>query len=389
MKRLTLISCACALTLLLLGCDQNNTAPAAQIFEQDNKETATALGAKVVGNTSNLPSCTSANRGEFYYIENEKTIKVCTATGYAVADISGNLEVSDLENAIPGKFSGKKIYMRAYGFVGSVEAPGWEGSTRIFNLDYTMGSVEDNEGSSLIKASKDVDKASHNLLSKYSTGEKIPWLFFYFFENEESTRIMYRVYLKNAIIKKIENNTNDGDEEAFYLDYEEMTWTYYDGYLSYRYQKNVKEDRPSHMFMTMDNIIGGVEIAGLEGSIALLDFDHTIGVDSESSSITKHKFITIKKEFDRASSYMHMYNSPQKNIPNIKIDFYDPQNHLVKLYEIELEDCQIVSVQNTSQPLENPSDAPFLETIKIKYTTITWNYLDGNFDHTDTWSVAR
>jgi type VI secretion system secreted protein Hcp len=149
-------------------------------------------------------------------------------------------------------------------------------------------------------------------------------------------------------------------------------------------------------YMTIDGIPGSVAVAGREDTVEVLQFDHQvyIPVDRDNGSLTgtrKHGALVLHKAFDKSSSLLYQRVCTGETIANIKITWYEitDQGEEKAYYEHILENCKISSVQSYMHNVKDKSKEQFVhqEEVTIRYEKITWNFLDGNLQHTDQWNA--
>lgn len=151
-------------------------------------------------------------------------------------------------------------------------------------------------------------------------------------------------------------------------------------------------------YMTIDGIEGSVLIAGREGTVEVIGFDHELCIptDSMQGAITatcKHEPLVITKGFDKASPYLYEACANGTTIPKIEILWYEinTSGEEVAYFSHIIEG---VKITNVTPKMHNCKDIdferfPHLESVAFKYDTIHWTYLDGNLKVTDSWSGAR
>jgi len=149
-------------------------------------------------------------------------------------------------------------------------------------------------------------------------------------------------------------------------------------------------------YMTIEGIEGGVQIAGREGTIEVIGFDHELRIptDSMQGQITatrKHEPLVITKGFDMSSPYLYEACANGTTLPNIEILWYEinTSGEEVAYFSHILEN---VKITNVTPKMHNCKDIdferfPHLESVAFKYDTIHWTYLDGNLKVTDSWTT--
>jgi type VI secretion system secreted protein Hcp len=150
---------------------------------------------------------------------------------------------------------------------------------------------------------------------------------------------------------------------------------------------------PAYMFI--DKIPGSVNVAGRENSIEVLEFNHRVYLptDRDTGAITgtrKHDDLIIHKAFDKSSPLLFKKVCTGETIAKINIKWFDitDQGEEKAYFEHTLQNCKIASVRSYMHNVKDKSKELYvhMEEITIRYAKITWNYLDGNLQHTDEWN---
>lgn len=148
-------------------------------------------------------------------------------------------------------------------------------------------------------------------------------------------------------------------------------------------------------YMQIDDIPGSVNVAGREGCVEILEFEHQVYLptDRDDGSITgtrKHEALVIHKSFDKASSLLYKKVCTGESIPTIVIRWYKitSRGEETCYFEHKLENCKIASVKSYMHNVKDRTKDQYVhqESVVIRYEKVTWNYLDGNLQHTDEWN---
>jgi len=149
-------------------------------------------------------------------------------------------------------------------------------------------------------------------------------------------------------------------------------------------------------YMQIEGIPGSVSVAGREGCIEVLEFEHQVYLptDRDDGSITgtrKHEAMTLHKSFDKSSSLLYQKVCTGETIAKINVRWYEitAQGEERCYYEHCLEKCKIASVKSYMHNVKDRNKDHYVhqEAVVIRYEKITWNYVDGNLQHTDEWNV--
>jgi len=158
---------------------------------------------------------------------------------------------------------------------------------------------------------------------------------------------------------------------------------------------------PAYMWITDDQgntIEGSVTIADRDGSIEILEFQHELRIptDNDTGSLTgtrKHEPFTFTKSYDASSPYLYKACSNGQTLREIKVSWFmiDDTGTEKEYFRHTLENVKITSV---NPKMFNVKDLdkeryPHLEEVSCRYGRITWSYLDGNIEFSDSWNEGR
>ena len=147
-----------------------------------------------------------------------------------------------------------------------------------------------------------------------------------------------------------------------------------------------------------NSVNGSVNVTGREGSIELLEFDHSIYIptDNDTGELTgtrKHGAIRMVKAFDASSPYLFKACCNGQKLKSATIRWYkiDDTGQEVEYYQHTLEG---VKINSFSPRMANTKDItlekiPHIENVSLRYEKITHTYLDGNISHFDSWNEGR
>jgi type VI secretion system secreted protein Hcp len=158
---------------------------------------------------------------------------------------------------------------------------------------------------------------------------------------------------------------------------------------------------PAYLWLTDDqgnSIQGSVSVSGRQGSIEILEFNHSIYIptDNDTGELTgtrKHGAVTLVKEFDASSPYLFKACCNGQRLSNAVIRWYkiNDNGQETEYYQHVLEG---VKINSYSPKMANTKDAsleriPHIETVSLRYEKITHSFLDGNVSHSDSWNEGR
>jgi type VI secretion system secreted protein Hcp len=158
---------------------------------------------------------------------------------------------------------------------------------------------------------------------------------------------------------------------------------------------------PAYMWMkdeTGADVKGSVEVGGREGSIEVIAFDHEVRIptDPDTGALTgtrKHEAVKLVKAYDASSPYLYKAVCEGQTFKEVELKWYriDDAGSEVEYFNHKLEGVKISSVKPIMYNVKDPSKERYvhLEEISMRYTKITWTYLDGNIQHSDAWKENR
>ncbi|SFC95748.1 Hcp family type VI secretion system effector [Pseudoalteromonas denitrificans] len=158
---------------------------------------------------------------------------------------------------------------------------------------------------------------------------------------------------------------------------------------------------PAYMWLKDDqgsDIKGSVTVADREGSIEILHFDHELRIptDNDTGELTgtrKHEPFVITKSVDASTPYLYKACSNGQTLKQLELKWYriDDTGTEKEYFSHKLEGVKIVSISPTMHNVKDLDKEryPHLETVCMRYQRITWTYLDGNIEFSDSWTEGR
>ncbi|PWK42544.1 Hcp family type VI secretion system effector [Pleionea mediterranea] len=158
---------------------------------------------------------------------------------------------------------------------------------------------------------------------------------------------------------------------------------------------------PAYMWMKDDqgnDIKGSVTVAEREGSIEVIHFDHELRIptDNDTGELTgtrKHEPFVFTKSIDASSPYMYKACSNGQTLKELVLRWYriDETGTEKEYFQHKLENVKITSIKPKMHNVKDLDKEryPHLEEVAIRYGKITWNYLEGNIEFSDSWSEGR
>lgn len=158
---------------------------------------------------------------------------------------------------------------------------------------------------------------------------------------------------------------------------------------------------PAYLWLKDDQgsqINGSVNVAGREGSIEVLEFNHNVYIptDNDTGELTgtrKHAGISILKAFDASSPYLFKACCNGQRLKEAVIRWYkiDESGQEVEYYQHHLEGVKINSFSPMMANVKRTDleKLPHIEDVVIRYEKVTHTYLDGNVSYSDSWTDGR
>jgi len=143
-----------------------------------------------------------------------------------------------------------------------------------------------------------------------------------------------------------------------------------------------------------DGIKGSNTKKGRQDSSVVIEFDHRVysPLDSQRGSVSGsrvHAPLVITKEIDAATPLLYEASCNGKTIPEFKVEWYriSPDGREEPYFQHTLKNVKVASVEiilpNTKDPSKEKQS--HLERLELLYEQVTWTYLDGQLEHTDSW----
>ncbi len=158
---------------------------------------------------------------------------------------------------------------------------------------------------------------------------------------------------------------------------------------------------PAYMWLKDDqgnDIEGSVTVTDREGSIEVLAFEHELRIptDSDNGALTgtrKHEPFVFTKAFDSASPYLYKACSKGQTLEELVLSWYqiDDSGNEQEYFRHTLHGVKITSVKPVMHNVKEADKErfPHLEQVAIRYSRITWSYVDGNIEFSDSWTESR
>lgn len=143
---------------------------------------------------------------------------------------------------------------------------------------------------------------------------------------------------------------------------------------------------------------GGVDVNGREGSIELVGMQHAVFIPTDDMTGTAtgtrlHEASTFEKEIDPSSPLLYRAMTTGRTLAKAIFRYYRINNNGMEeeYFTVTLEKvkvCHIVPVMfDTKDPTYEKHG--HIEHVGLRYEKITWNYVDGNIQHADSWKERK
>jgi type VI secretion system secreted protein Hcp len=158
---------------------------------------------------------------------------------------------------------------------------------------------------------------------------------------------------------------------------------------------------PAYMWMKDENgseVKGSVDVAGREGSIEVLEFGHEVRIptDPDTGKLTgtrKHEAIRLVKAYDASSPYLYKAVCEGQTFAEVELKWYriDDTGTETEYFNHKLKGVKVCSVKPIMYNVKDPAKERYvhLEEVNMRYQKITWTYLDGNLQASDSWVEGR
>lgn len=158
---------------------------------------------------------------------------------------------------------------------------------------------------------------------------------------------------------------------------------------------------PAYMWLKDDQgnaIEGSVSVADREGSIEVLGFEHELRIptDNDTGALTgtrKHEPFVLTKSYDASSPYLYKACSKGQTLEELILSWYqiDETGNEKEYFRHTLNDVKITSVKPKMHNVKelDKERFPHMEQVSIRYARITWAYIDGNIEFSDSWTEGR
>jgi len=155
---------------------------------------------------------------------------------------------------------------------------------------------------------------------------------------------------------------------------------------------------PLPAYMNIPDIPGSCKVEGRTNWIEVLGMNHEVMMptdrkDGSATGTRVHKDMVVVKNFDKASPKLYQYLCNGKVVPTATLTWYkiDEQGIEKAYFEHQLQNARITSIRPYMPDVDNPANEQYkhMEEVAFRYEKITWKFLDGNVEFTDSWFEGR
>lgn len=156
---------------------------------------------------------------------------------------------------------------------------------------------------------------------------------------------------------------------------------------------------PIPAYMKISDFPGSVEVQGREDTVEVLGFDHTVHIPvdvktGKSVGNRVHGEFIVTKNFDKASPKLYNFMCDGKKIPEVVLTWYERDEESgeeKEYYKHTMENAKIVKIEALMDDVDDKSKEHYnhREKVSFQYEKMTWAYLDGNVEYSDSWLENR
>ena len=146
------------------------------------------------------------------------------------------------------------------------------------------------------------------------------------------------------------------------------------------------------------DIKGSVQIAAREGSVEIMEFEHTLHIPTDPhtgrlTGVRMHSPIILTKAFDSASPYLYKACCEGATLKEVTIKWYaiDDTGTEKEYFIHKLEHVKVAKMEAIMPNTKDPDKERYvhLEKVSLVYGKITWTYVDGNVEYVDEWTAQK
>jgi type VI secretion system secreted protein Hcp len=143
---------------------------------------------------------------------------------------------------------------------------------------------------------------------------------------------------------------------------------------------------------------GSVEVNGREGSIELVGMQHDVFIPTDdmtgaTTGTRQHEAYTFEKEIDSSFPFLYRALTTGRTLKSAEFKYYRINNNgqEEEYFNVQLENVKVCHVVPIMYDNKNPDFEKHghIEHVGLRYEKITWNYVDGNIQHSDSWNERK
>ncbi|MBV8043534.1 type VI secretion system tube protein TssD [Pluralibacter sp.] len=143
---------------------------------------------------------------------------------------------------------------------------------------------------------------------------------------------------------------------------------------------------------------GGVDVRGREGSIELVGMQHDVYIPTDdmtgaATGTRQHEAYTFEKEIDPSSPLLYRALTTGRTLAKAEFKYYCINSNGMEeeYFNVQLENVRVCHVVPIMFDTKDPDFEKHghIEHVGLRYEKITWNYVDGNIQHADSWKERK
>jgi type VI secretion system secreted protein Hcp len=155
---------------------------------------------------------------------------------------------------------------------------------------------------------------------------------------------------------------------------------------------------PIPAYMKIEGVPGSVKVSGREGTIEVLGFDHEVRMptdkkDGSASGTRVHGEFKILKNYDASTPELFKRLCNGAEIPKITLNWYqiNMAGDEAVYFTNTLKNARIIRIRSWMPNVDDEATERYkhMEDVSFQYEKITWKYLDGNIEFSDSWIEGR
>jgi type VI secretion system secreted protein Hcp len=143
---------------------------------------------------------------------------------------------------------------------------------------------------------------------------------------------------------------------------------------------------------------GGVDVNGREGSIELVGMQHDVFIPTDdmtgaATGTRQHEAYTFEKEIDPSSPLLYHALTTGRTLSKAIFRYYRFNSNGMEeeYFNAVLEQVKVCHVVPIMFDIKDPEFEKHghIEHVGLRYEKITWEYVDGNIQHADSWKKRK